>query len=343
MDRADLGPPASRPTGAGPTTTTSSRRGTTGARCSGPTTGCAAVRRGSSSGRAPTAIRAPRRCRPTCGSITCTSSAASTCPRCCTTRRPGRCSSATCRRTPGSIRTGLVRHRRRGGAPAPLPTGPGPFGGGLDLPERVGAMTKAQRRTLSAQIPRDWPAECVDAYRELAVTTSERSADRWRSRLGSDRERAAMVWRLLRLATGAVLRPRHRRPGRRCGSASRRRGTGERPTSCGRFEVVADGTGQARLSWTAAVRERGTANDVDVDGTRRDPLEPRSVRRAPRGEGVPRHAPRPGPRLLPAGVTNVSGAGGSPNHAPPGGIGAGHLKIPLPPGDRPDCATARSL
>src|SRR6476646_604185 len=52
------------------------------------------------------------------------------------------------------------------------------FGAGMDLPERVGAMTKTQRRALSSRIPREWPTECADAYRELAVTTSERSAER---------------------------------------------------------------------------------------------------------------------------------------------------------------------
>ena len=140
------------------------------------------------------------------------------------------------------------------------------FGHGLDLPERVGAMTKAQRRELTARIPREWSAECVDAYRELAVTVASTDRPNAGARARIDRERAAMVWRLLRLGpapyfvlgTGARVVA--------ADSGWRRPGTGERPTSCVASRSSPDGTGQARLSWPPRFGNAGTGDDVEVTG-----------------------------------------------------------------------------
>ena len=138
-------------------------------------------------------------------------------------------------------------------------------GGDLDLPEQVTALTVAQRKELRRRIPREWSDECADAYRELAVSASAGSADRWRARLAGDRDRVAMLWRLLRLAAAPyfVL------------------GTGARDSLRIRvatpwdwrqaFElrsltVSAEGEGQPRVGWRAEVRRREDRADLEVAG-----------------------------------------------------------------------------
>jgi hypothetical protein len=138
-------------------------------------------------------------------------------------------------------------------------------GGGLDLPERVTALTVAQRKELRRHIPRDWDAPCAEAYRDLAVAASAGSADRWRSQLGTVRDRTAMLWRLLRLAaapyfvlgTGArdSLRIRVATPW-----------DWRQAFELRAFELDAEGTGQARVGWRAAVRRREDRAEVEVVG-----------------------------------------------------------------------------
>jgi len=137
--------------------------------------------------------------------------------------------------------------------------------GGLELPEQVTALTSHQRRELRAAIPRDWSAECADAYRSLAATASERSAERWRDQLTSPRERVAMLWRLLRLGaapyfvlgTGAgdSLRLRVATPWDWRAAYDLRT-----------FDVEPEGTGQPRVRWWAVVRDREGAREVEVAG-----------------------------------------------------------------------------
>ncbi len=138
-------------------------------------------------------------------------------------------------------------------------------GGDLELPEQVTALTGVQRRDLRGRIPRDWSADCAEAYRDLAVAASARSAERWSAQLPGRRERTAMLWRLLRLSAAPyfVL------------------GTGPRDSLRVRvatpwdwrnafelraFDVTAEGTGQARVAWRAEVRRRDGGDDVEVGG-----------------------------------------------------------------------------
>ena len=138
-------------------------------------------------------------------------------------------------------------------------------GGGLDLPERVTALSSTQRKELRTQIPRDWSEECVDAYRDLAEAASAGSATRWTDGLRTERERTAMLWRLLRLSAAPYfvlgtgpsdsLRIRVATPW-----------DWRRAFDLRHFEVEPEGTGQARVAWRARVRRREDGADLEVAG-----------------------------------------------------------------------------
>lgn len=139
------------------------------------------------------------------------------------------------------------------------------YGHGLGLPEQVGALSGPQRGELRRHIPREWSEVCATAYRELAGAASTGSAHRWRAGLGSARERTAMLWRLLRLSAAPYfvlgtgphdsLRLRVATPW-----------DWRQSFELLRFEVEADGVGQARVAWRAQVRRRADGTDVDVVG-----------------------------------------------------------------------------
>ena len=75
------------------------------------------------------------------------------------------------------------------------------WGDGLELPQAVAQLTKAQRGELRRRIPRDWGDRASrDAYVRLAEAASTESARRWNHHLDSNRARSTMLWRLLRLA-----------------------------------------------------------------------------------------------------------------------------------------------
>ncbi len=135
----------------------------------------------------------------------------------------------------------------------------------LDLPERVTSLTVAQRKELRGRIPRDWAEGCAEAYRDLAVAASAGSAARWQAHLAGERDRVAMLWRLLRLAaapyfvlgTGArdSLRIRVATPW-----------DWRQAFELRTFDVAAEGTGQARVAWRAEVRRRADRATLEVAG-----------------------------------------------------------------------------
>ena len=135
----------------------------------------------------------------------------------------------------------------------------------LDLPEAVTELTKTQRRELRVCIPRDWDDECAQGYAALTTRASEASARRWSAELRSERDRLAMMWRLLRLTSTPyfVL-------GTASGSTIRLRvGTPWDFTQAYRlrsFEPVATEAGQAIVGWRAVVRDLAEDTDVEVDG-----------------------------------------------------------------------------
>jgi len=140
------------------------------------------------------------------------------------------------------------------------------WGEGLELPEAVTALTKPQRRELRTRVPKDWGGDtCAAAYVRLTTAAAEGSARRWQAQLGSERSRAAMLWRLLRLApapyfvlgTGAG------------GSVRLRVGTPwdfNQSYRVRSFQVAAQPGGQPRVGWRAVVADREAAVDREIDG-----------------------------------------------------------------------------
>ena len=135
----------------------------------------------------------------------------------------------------------------------------------LQLPEAVGALGATDRRALRAVIPREWDHHCAPVYDRLVTAASEGSAQRWRVGLGSERERAAMLWRLLRLSPAPyfVLGT--------SASATIRLRVGTpwdftRHFRLRSFEVSAQTGGQPRVGWEAVVTERGTDRERTVRG-----------------------------------------------------------------------------
>jgi hypothetical protein len=138
-------------------------------------------------------------------------------------------------------------------------------GADLELPEAAGALTPVNRRALRASVPRDWSPECAAAYERLARTVAAESARRWEAGLTSERERMAMLWRLLRLgpapyfvlgtAAGGTIRLRVGTPWD-FARAYRLRS----------LELAAQAGGQARVGWSALVAERSTGGERRVEG-----------------------------------------------------------------------------
>ncbi|MCU4186591.1 hypothetical protein K6U06_19660 [Acidiferrimicrobium sp. IK] len=143
------------------------------------------------------------------------------------------------------------------------------------LPDAAGGLTGEDRLRLSrALADRLYPPGAREAYRQLCVAVSERSAERWARRLAaSDPERA--LWRLLRIGNapyfllGAKQRAgRGRGPGPRNESLRLRVATPWDWRQAHRLEelqVRAAGAGQPRVDWTARCTDlrNGAARQVD--------------------------------------------------------------------------------
>lgn len=126
--------------------------------------------------------------------------------------------------------------------------------GGERLPEKVGELTASERRLVATARAATSP-ESATAYAELIDEVSHASAERWRSRLGDLREQRSMLWRLLRLSAtpyfvlgtggGESLRLRVATPW-----------DWNQAWELVGFDVAAEGGGQPRVRWEAAVRRR---------------------------------------------------------------------------------------
>jgi hypothetical protein len=139
------------------------------------------------------------------------------------------------------------------------------YAGDLELPEAVSALDPAQRRELRGRIPRVWTDACARAYERLAVAAATVSARRWDEGLARDRDRAAMLWRLLRLAPA----PHFVLGTSRAGPLRLRVGTPwdfARHHRLDRFEVEPAARGQATISWRAVVQDRDGGGTRAVDG-----------------------------------------------------------------------------
>jgi len=139
------------------------------------------------------------------------------------------------------------------------------WGDGLELPEAVSQLTKAQRRELRTRIPRDWDDGASRAYVRLADAASTESARRWNHQLDSDRARSTMLWRLLRLAPAPYF-VLGTGPSR---SVRLRVGTPWDFNQAFRvrsFQVAARSGGQTLVGWRAEVTELANGQDRTVEG-----------------------------------------------------------------------------
>ena len=140
------------------------------------------------------------------------------------------------------------------------------WGDGLELPQAVAQLTKAQRGELRRRIPRDWGDRASrDAYVRLAEAASTESARRWNHHLDSNRARSTMLWRLLRLAPAPyfVL-------GTGPASSVRLRvGTPWDFNQAFRvrsFQVTAQAGGQTLVGWRAEVAAVTEGEDRSIEG-----------------------------------------------------------------------------
>ena len=122
------------------------------------------------------------------------------------------------------------------------------------------------------------------------------SADRWRRALAKRTEAEAVLWRLLRIGSA----PYFVLGAQRDRSLRLRVMTPwdwRQAYELKRMDVWGDDAGQPQVRWQALVREQGHRRGAHRRRPRRGPLEPRPLRQAPRGQGLPRHPPPPSPRL----------------------------------------------
>lgn len=70
--------------------------------------------------------------------------------------------------------------------------------GATEAPAMATELTTVQRRALKDHFPPIWPDAVEEAYQALCATSSRVTAERWRSRLQTPRQREEMLWRILR-------------------------------------------------------------------------------------------------------------------------------------------------
>lgn len=139
------------------------------------------------------------------------------------------------------------------------------FGAGLDLPESVRLITKAQRQDLRQRIPNGWGAASADAYQRLVDNTARASAEVWNRGLDTRRSRAVMLWRLIRLAPA----PYFILGTSASGTTRLRVGTPwdfNRSYKLVDFQVAAQPGGQARVGWRALVNDVAASTEREIVG-----------------------------------------------------------------------------
>ena len=130
--------------------------------------------------------------------------------------------------------------------------------GGHAMPTLVAELDKSDRQRLKAALPKRGrlPERSQHLYEQFSMSVAKASAERWRSLLGTARQREAMLWRLLRLqaapyfvlgasTSGEPLRYR-------VGTPWDFRNRFEMKT----FEVQPEAAGQPVVQWRAEVLDR---------------------------------------------------------------------------------------
>ena len=153
---------------------------------------------------------------------------------------------------------GALEARAAGDDPTTEPVaGLGPW------PPAVGDLDRELRRDLAGAL-RPWPAAAVEPYRRLCTAVAEATAARWRRRL-TDRNREAVLWRLLRIGSA----PYYVLGSSAEGSMRLRVDTPwdwRQRFALRRFEVEAQPGGQPRVRWVGTYRVRATGEDRTVEG-----------------------------------------------------------------------------
>ncbi len=135
------------------------------------------------------------------------------------------------------------------------------------LPDRVDALTPAERRELARALGRGpWTSPAAaEAYRALSEAVAAGSARRWRHGLGSERLRELTLWRFLRVAAATyfVLGSDGERMVRlRVGSPWDWR----QSFRLRRFDVEPVVSGQPVVRWVATVDDRAAGEARTVEG-----------------------------------------------------------------------------
>jgi len=131
-------------------------------------------------------------------------------------------------------------------------------------PVTVRGLDTRQRRRLRDLLGRDWPKDAVRPYARLCAAVAEQTAARWADRL-TDRNREAVLWRLLRIGSA----PYFVLGASREGSTRLRIDTPwdwRQRFDLRALEVVAQPGGQPRVGWTARYRVRATGEERSVEG-----------------------------------------------------------------------------
>lgn len=137
---------------------------------------------------------------------------------------------------------------------------------GNDLPEYVTAITDRDRTILKEALrPRALPETAQQAWLDLCVAVSARSAEIWKAGLTNPRVQLRMMWKLLRIGDAPyfVLGSDGRDVVR-----LRVASTWDwvQAYDLRRFVVDAKHAGQPVVTWAATIRQRGTGQVVQVNG-----------------------------------------------------------------------------
>jgi len=135
----------------------------------------------------------------------------------------------------------------------------------VKVPPFVTDLTPADRLELKREVPSPWSSKAGAAYRAMAASVARASAERWRASMPRKADREAMVWRLLRIGSAPyfVL------------GASAQRTLRQRVDTpwdwrqrfdLRRFDVSGEAAGQPVVRWRATVRDRGSNDDLLVEG-----------------------------------------------------------------------------
>lgn len=137
---------------------------------------------------------------------------------------------------------------------------------GGPLPDSVVDLQPHHRARLKRELKRTWPGDVADVARGFAWRVATTSAERWLASLSTPVQRAAMVWRILRLeaapyfvlgadAQGTPIRYRTHTPWDHRDRFRLRS-----------FDVIPEAAGQPVVLWRVEVADRQTGDHLVTEG-----------------------------------------------------------------------------